>query len=113
MRHTSISYILFAGSTLCRPGLAIWKQPERAKESLGIPRDDHPTILRIRTQLLPPSLSRFHSHISFFITLHVLIRINVLLKIQHVDLYNAYLLLFLIKILLSSGIHTPRYALSM
>ena len=35
------------------------------------------------------------------------------IQIQHVDLYDAYLLLFLIKILLSSGIRTPRYALNM
>ena len=35
------------------------------------------------------------------------------IQIQHVDLYDAYLLLFLIKIVLSSGIRTPRYALNM
>ena len=33
------------------------------------------------------------------------------IQIQHVDLYDAYLLLFLIEILLSSGICTLRYAL--
>ena len=33
------------------------------------------------------------------------------IQIQHVDLYDAYLLLFLIEILLSSGIRTQRYAL--
>src|SRR4051812_38615979 len=33
------------------------------------------------------------------------------IQIQHVDLYDAYLLLFLIEILLSSSIRTQRYAL--
>ena len=34
-----------------------------------------------------------------------------IIQIQHVDLYDVYLLLFLIKIILSSGIRTQRYAL--
>ena len=47
---------------------------------------------------LPPGLSRFRSHISFYhITrTHTHRRI---IQIQHVDLYDAYLLLFLIEIL--------------
>ena len=56
------------------------RQLERARESLDIPRNDHPAILWIHTQLLPPGLSRFRNHIPFFITLLVLIRIDVLFK---------------------------------
>ena len=60
----------------------------------------------------PPGLSRFRSHISFYhITCTHTHRRTI--QIQHVDLYDAYLLLFLIEILLSSGIRTPRYALNM
>ena len=34
-----------------------------------------------------------------------------IIQVQHVDLYDAYLLLSLLETLLSNGIRTPRYAL--
>ena len=51
---------------------------------------------------LPPGLSRFRSHIPFYhITCtHTHRRI---IKMQHVDLYDAYMLLFLTETLLSRG----------
>ena len=58
----------------------------------------------------PPGLSRFHSHISFYHITCTHTRRRTC-QIQHVDLYDAYLLLFLIETLLSNGICTPRYAL--
>ena len=59
---------------------------------------------------LPPGLSRFRSHISFYhITCtHMHQRI---IQIQHVDLYDAYLLSFLIDTFRHNGIHTSCYAL--
>ena len=61
----------------------------------------------------PPDLSRFHSHIPFFYLITCTHTHRRTIQIQHMDLYDAYLLLFLIEILLSSGIRTPRYALNM
>ena len=60
--------------------------------------------------LLPPGLSRFRSHISFY---HITCTHTHrhIIQIQHVDLYDAYLLLFLIETLLSKGSCTSRYAL--
>ena len=59
---------------------------------------------------LPPGLNRFRGHISFYhITCTHTHRRTI--QIQHVDLYDAYLLLSLIETLLSNGICTPRYAL--
>ena len=60
--------------------------------------------------LLPPGLSRFRSHIYFYhITCtHTHWRI---IQIQHVSLYDARLLLFLIKTLLLKGSCIARYAL--
>ena len=56
------------------------RQLEHARESLEIPRNDHPAILRIRTQLLPPWSQQVPQSYFFFITLPVLIRIDVLFK---------------------------------
>ena len=56
------------------------RQLERARESLDIPRNDHPAILRICTLLLPPWSQQVPQSYSFFITLPVLIRIDVLFK---------------------------------
>ena len=72
------------------------KQLERVRESLDIPLDDHPIILRIRTQ--PPGLSRFLSHISFYRTTCIRMPRRII-QLQHADLYDAYLLFFLIDIL--------------
>ena len=88
------------------------RQLERARESLDIPHSDHPAILRIRTQPLPPSLSKFRNHIPFFyhitcththrrtIQIQHVDLYDTYLQIQHVDLYDIYLLLFLIEIIL-------------
>ena len=67
-----------------------WKQFERIRESLDIPLDDHPTTLRIRTQLLPAWSQYVPQSLSLFITLHVLIRIEVLFK------YNMWIYMMLI-----------------
>ena len=58
----------------------------------------------------PPGPSRFRSHIPFYhITCTHTHRRTI--QIQHVDSYDAYQLLFLIKVLLSKSICTSRYAL--
>ena len=90
----------------------IWKQLEHAGESLDIPRDDHPTILRIRTQLLP-LVSAGSTVIFLFYHITCTHTHRHTIQILSVDLYDTYLLIFLIETLLSSGIRTPRYALNM
>ena len=72
------------------------KQLKRVRESLDIPLDDHPIIQRIRTQ--PPSLSRFQSHISFYHITCTRTHRRVI-QLQHVALYDASLLLFLVDTL--------------
>ena len=54
----------------------------------------------------PRLVSAGSAVIFLFITLPVPIRFDVLLKIQHVDLYDAYLLLFLTNTLRQNDIRT-------
>ena len=73
-------------------------QLERVRESLDIPLDDHSITTRIRTQPPPPGLNRFRSHISFYHITCIRTHRRVI-QLQHVALYDAYLLLFLIDTL--------------
>ena len=74
------------------------KQLEHERESLDIPLDDHPITTQIRTQRPPPGLNRFRSHISFYHITYTRTHRRII-QLQHVALYNAYLLLFLIDAL--------------
>ena len=108
-RKTILAFF-FAGSPLRRPGWMAWKQFKREKESLDIPLGDHLTTLPDPHTASSRLVSAGSAVIFLFITLPVLIRINVLFK------YNMWIYMmltcyyFLFKIpLLKSGC-LSRYA---
>ena len=75
------------------------KQLEHARESLDIPLDDHPTILRIRTQI--PLVSAGSEVIFLFIALLVLVRLNVLFNynmwLYMTHTFCSFILIFFVK----------------
>ena len=84
------------------------KQLERIGESLDIPLDDHPTILRIRTQL--PLVSAGSEVIFLFIALLVLICFDALLNYKYAASHDDHLLFLFIDIFCqTTAIHFGTY----
>ena len=99
MAHKYLFCTFFVGPLLRRPGLATWKQLECLRESLEMPLDDHPITLRIRTQPPPASSQQVPKSYSFFYHITCICTHRRVIKLQHVALYDAYMLSFLIDTL--------------